>query len=217
MSHCLPSWLSLLYLQMILINLHFDVVFPVSSWSCTSLLFCQKVLNGVNSYQHISTWSYWLWYLEWKGSYWKHIIVGFVVAKFMCVVAFVSLLCWCFTLEFVAAIVCTITLKVGSSAPVELACLHYGLNFINTWCIWGAEFGSWIVLCSFIPCADIMNIPEAILRHLTLCALRSYHTIFQLPTVETIDYCIVVSAFAQILDMSEMWYILDRSSLTQCK
>ena len=53
--------------------------------------------------------------------------------KFVCVgVSFVGLLCWCFGMEFVAAVVCAIEQKVGSSAFVAQACLPHGFNFSDT-------------------------------------------------------------------------------------
>ena len=51
-----------------------------------------------------------------------------------------------------------------------------------------------------------MYIPETFLHCLQLCASVSCHVIFQLPAVETL-----------ILDMSEVWYNLNRSSLAQCQ
>ena len=56
-----------------------------------------------------------------------------VIALCICaVVAFVSLLCSHFGLKFVAAVVCTVALKMGSSTPVAWACLLHGFIFINT-------------------------------------------------------------------------------------
>ena len=66
------------------------------------------------------------------GSHWKHIVVAFIDAKFVCVVvSFVGLLCWCFGLEFVVAFVCEIALKVGSSALVAWAYLPQGFDLNN--------------------------------------------------------------------------------------
>ena len=59
-------------------------------------LYLSPVFNNDNTYQHIFTWSYWFWHLEWECPCQKHIVVDFVVVNFMHVVAFVSLLCWCF-------------------------------------------------------------------------------------------------------------------------
>ena len=67
------------------------------------------------------------------GSHWKHVVVAFIVVKFFCVVvSFVGLLYWCLGLEFVAAIVCEIAQKLGSSALVAQACLLHGFNLSDT-------------------------------------------------------------------------------------
>ena len=196
-------------------------------WSCIFMLpfhllleavplsYCaQKVLKGVGTYWPILIWSYWFGCLEWKVSHLKHIVVGSIIMKFIHEVSFVSLLCWHFSLEFVV-VVCTFEMKVGSSALVAWACLLHSFNFINTLCLWGTEFSSAITLWSFIPCANITNISEAPLHYLPLDASMSNHAIFQLPTVETIDYCIVATAshwnYRHVRSVVHVWKMLAHS------
>ena len=81
--------------------------------------FFKIAFNGVSTYRHIFSQLNWLGHMEGKGSHWKHIIIVFVVVKFICVVvSFMSLVCWHFGLELAAAVACTFMPKVGSSAFV---------------------------------------------------------------------------------------------------
>ena len=181
MNHAhLPLWLPLLHLQMILMKLSSCVGCPISSWSCTSLLFCpKKAFNGVNTYWHIFAWLMHSGCQEWKGSHWKHVGVAFIVMRFICVVvSFVGPLCWHFGLYFVAAIVCTIVLKVGPSPLVALVCLLHSFTFSDTWCVWSDEFSSAIALHSFVPSANIINIPDTLFYHPQLYASVSPNAAF---------------------------------------
>ena len=53
--------------------------------------------------------------------------------------------------------------------------------------------------------SNVMYISKAFIHHLPLHTSMSCHTIFHLPTVKSIHYCIVVGAFGWILDMSKVW------------
>ena len=154
---------------MVLLNVDSHVSCLDSSWSYTFLLLFPKWLIGVNAYWHIFTWSNWLGYLEWKGSYWKHITVASIVAKLVSVVvSFMVLPCLYFSLEFVAAVsavVREIALEVGSSTGEACSLVLHVFDLCNTWSVWGTEFSSAIALSLFISGTNIMNIPETLIHH----------------------------------------------------
>ena len=145
-------------------------------WKLYLSYFAKRAFNCINTYKHIFTWPNWLGNLEWKHSHWKHLVVAFIVVKFVCVVvSFVGLFCWCFGLEFA---VCTVTLEVGSSALVAGACLPHGFDLSDTWYIWSNEFSSDIALSTFLQSANITNIPKALSHYSPLCALVSHDNVF---------------------------------------
>ena len=86
-------------------------------------------------------------------------------------------LCSC-VFVFVVTITFTFTLQVGSPTPVPWVCLVYSYDFIDTWCIQYAEFGSTVALGSLISHTDVTYIPEAFLHYLPLQTFMSYHPNF---------------------------------------
>ena len=138
-------------------------------WRCSAMLslclllevtllprFAQKVLCGIHTYQHIFTWSYWLWHLEWQCLFWEHIVACFHVIEMICVTIFLCLLCCWLISKSVVTITLTLTLQVGFSAPVAQAYLLYNFDFIDTLCIWHAEFGPTVAIGLLISYTDVM-------------------------------------------------------------
>ena len=132
-------------------HLHYGFHYFVYRWVCWNYLFLLavwcllegvplsylslKVFNVVNTYGHIFTciigWETWN-----EGFPLETYHCNFIVVKLVCVVvSFVSLLHWSFGLEFVAAVVCAIVLKMGSSTCAAVACLPHGYDPSNTQCI----------------------------------------------------------------------------------
>ena len=112
---------------------------------------------------------------------------------YLCI--YITALVCCCILKFDVTIACRFTLQVWSSALAAHACLSHSFDFIDTQCIWHGKFGSAVALSKFILCVDVIYIPEAFINCLPLCTSMCYHNIFQLPTDETIHYCIVVGTF----------------------
>ena len=86
-------WIILLYHY----SLH-DLIYRLFWWRCTVMLdsqfllktalplICLKTRDGVDTYQHILAWPYWLWYLEWT--------IGTIISTFMLQAGSSTLVAW---------------------------------------------------------------------------------------------------------------------------
>ena len=168
-----------------------------SSGGYTSPLVCWKGLHGIHTYQHILIWSYWLWFLEQQCSCWNHMVACFAVMEIICVAAFLCLLCCWLILKFGDSITLTFTLQVSHSTCVAVAYLLYSFDFMDTWPIQHAEFGSTTALSLLISYTNVTYIFEAFIHHLPLHTLMSCHAIVQVPAVQSVHYCKGVGAFCR--------------------
>ena len=179
--------------------------------------FAQKAPHGIYSFWHILTWYCWLWCLKQQCSCWKHMVACFVM-EMICVAMFLCLLCFWLNMKFVDTITLTFTLQVGSSALVVWAYLLYCSDFIDTGCIWHDKFHSTVALCSFISHTEVIYISLKhsciIFHYKLLCPARLSFNFLQFNPYTTAYWLVPL---AEILDMSEVWYIFDSRSLTQCK
>ena len=174
-----------------------DVFLCWLSWFLLDIVplsyFAQKAFNGFNTYQHIFTWSNLIGCLEWKGSHWEHIVI--------------VLLLWNLSLQLFPFWVCCVGIFAWNlllllfvqlswrRGPLHLQ--HWSVFFMVFTSVIHHVFGCWfpsaVALCLFFTSTDIMNIPGTLFHCPPLHASVSHNAVFELPTVETIDYCIMVS------------------------